>query len=322
MSGGTPRRRLVVDIGGTNIRFAVSRAPGVLADIKRMRVPDYAGLAKAAALYRAGLSDRSAFTEAAVAAAGPVVEGEVQLTNASWRVRASDLTAELTPGAPVRLFNDLEAVAHALPWLAQDDVAVLRDAPSQHAPCIAVNVGTGFGAAVAAPSEGGWRVLAGEAGHMCFAATTEDEQSLVGIFNTIEDVLSGAGLGRLRRHFEIDGILSPSRAARFEPSAVFAEAASDSSAAQALAVFTAVLGRVSGDLALASGALGGVFLCGGVVDHWRGLADRKAFFEAFDAKGVMTDRMRQTPVFAIARREPALLGLSHAPLGRQFRELV
>ena len=85
----------------------------------------------------------------AIAAAGPVDGNAVKLTNNAWIVDGAKISA-LMNGVPVAVVNDLEAVAAALPHLTPDDLTTLGAiAPvrPERRTMIAVNVGTGFGAA-------------------------------------------------------------------------------------------------------------------------------------------------------------------------------
>lgn len=289
MRPATAKRRLVADIGGTNARFAVSEAPGHIRDARSFLVSDHSGLAAALRTYREALADPAPFEEALIAGAGPVENGEIQLTNAPWRMTAADLDDVLPRGGAGRFVNDLEAVAFSTPHLQDDQLAVIRSAPRPlDRPRLVVNVGTGFGAALAIPAASGWLFLVGEAGHMAFAARSEEEADLLERAEIVEQVLSGPALKGLRRD-----ALSPPRGER-DP------------------LFSAILGRVVGDLALSMGALGGVYLCGGVIDEWRETGGAADFLEHFDDKGVMRRRMERTPVHAITERDPALVGLSHA----------
>jgi len=139
---------------------------------------------------------------------------------------------------------------------------------------IAVNVGTGFGAAVAIPAQGSWHPLATEPGHV----------RLYGDPGTVEDVLSGPGLARLRKA-DPDGWR-----ARFSTS----------------------LGGITRDLVLATGAWGGVRFCGGVMGAWDEMVDARLFAEAFDIDGPMAARLAQVPLARIVHPYPALVGLLNA----------
>ncbi len=280
--------RLLADIGGTNARFAVSKADAPMGGIFTLRVADYISFAAALAAVVARFGRD--FTEVAIAAAGLVEAGSIRLTNAAWTIRA-DVVREAIPGAAVGLFNDLEAVALALARLERGDTEILAPgALSQTvAPLLAVNVGTGFGAALALPGRCGWRALPSEAGHMRFAAATTEEARLAASAATYEDVLSGRGFAGLKEVFP-----DPETRRR---------------------VFSGLLGRVAGDLALATGAWGGVYFCGGVLSTWSENIDIDCLTTWFRDKGPMRARMAAIPLHRLVRPEPALLGLAHASLG-------
>ncbi len=81
-------------------------------------------------------------------------------------------------------------------------------------------------------------------------------------------------------------------------------------------VLSRLLGRIAGDLVLATAAWDGVYLCGTVALAWAGVGDTAAFRAEFERKGAMSARMAQVPVCVIRAPEPALLGLSYADAER------
>lgn len=277
--------RLLADIGGTNARFALADADGGVRPLGTLPVNGHATFLDA---LKAATADCAApIRGAAVAAAGPRDGQTIRLTNAGWTIDAREIAAAL--GGPVRLFNDLEAVALALPYLAADAMAVLRaGAPRERAPRLAFNIGTGFGAAVALNVGGRWTALGGEAGHMRFAWTTDEEARLAAEATVYEDLLSGRGYQRLTR-------LIPDPAARRR-------------------VFSELIGRVAGDLVAAVGAWGGVYFCGGVLDAWDEYVDFTRLAARFDDKGPMRPRLEATPILRLTAPAPALTGLAHANL--------
>lgn len=113
--------RLVADIGGTNARFARADDSRILFDHLTLEVADYATFDAALAHYLVTIAEPEDFSGAAIAGAGPVLDRAISLTNCNWRITAADVSATLG-GKPVRLFNDLEAVALALPHLSQSDL--------------------------------------------------------------------------------------------------------------------------------------------------------------------------------------------------------
>jgi glucokinase len=234
----------------------------------------------------------------AIAAAGPRDGDIVQLTNAAWRIDGAAVSARLG-GVPVRVLNDLEAVALCLPALATADVEVLAaGAPSSvPLPMLAANVGTGFGAAVAVPTRTGWTALGTEAGHVSLRPASPEEEALLGGLRTIEDVFSGPGYARLFGTALHDGgeTVSPVR---------------PDDQAQKKSLYSQIFGRVLGDLALATGAWGGVFLCGGVMSDLPRIMDAETLLRAFRDKGKMANRMERIALCRIAADAPAFRALA------------
>lgn len=264
--------RLLADIGGTNARFALAGEGGSLTpDIFPVAQYGQFGAALDAFLDARHVS-LDAIDSCAIAAAGPVDDGVVRLTNAPWTIDTAQLSDRLD--CPVGVLNDLEAVACALPVLLDTDLDVLHaGGDATVAPMIAVNVGTGFGAAVAIPTPDGWHPLATEPGHM----------RLPDGAGTVEDILSGPGLARLR-----------------------------GADAQWRTRFSHLLGRVTRDLVLATGSWGGVRFCGGVMGAWGEMIDRQVFDDAFFIDGPMAEHLAEVSLARIIHPTPALLGLLNA----------
>src|SRR5207302_4769527 len=57
--------------------------------------------------------------------AGPVIDGHVKITNLPWTMDEASLASDLNLKS-VRLMNDLEAVARAVPVLRPSDVSTLN----------------------------------------------------------------------------------------------------------------------------------------------------------------------------------------------------
>ena len=79
---------VAVDVGGTNVRFAVA-GPSGLGDIRSMLCADYPSLAAAFAAYLAGTGVTA--KAASIAVAGPVQAAEVDVTNNHWQFSKAGL---------------------------------------------------------------------------------------------------------------------------------------------------------------------------------------------------------------------------------------
>ncbi len=151
-------RRLVADAGGTNVRFAIADESGRLERVQNLQVADFPAFKDALSAYGSAADRLKEIDACAIAAAGPVDDGVVKLTNNEWTIDRAEISSALA-GVPVAVVNDLEAVAAALPHLASGDLTPIG-APAPARPeqrtMLAVNVGTGFGAASAILRDGRW----------------------------------------------------------------------------------------------------------------------------------------------------------------------
>ncbi len=303
--------RLVADIGGSNIRFARSPSSHLLSARRACTLSSCTSFHGALAAYLEETGGPAGCGSAVIGVAGPVDGDHVKLTNAEWTIHAGEI-GTLIGGAPVRLVNDLEAVALALPYLEPGELAPIGDTPRLPEPrstMIAVNVGTGFGGATTLQAAGVWITNPGEPGHMALGARDDDELALLGLPASVEDVLSGRGVAPLyRRIAEAAGRPVPHG---LDGAHVFARAGEDETAAETVRRFSAVLGRIAGDLVLASAAWGGAYLCGSVVNGWAAAGGGRYFRAAFEDKGAMSERMKYVYSGILTRDDIALIGLSH-----------
>ena len=103
---------VVVDVGGTNARFALQPAPDApLGEAVHLKTHDYPGLVEAAeaAVASHGQRPRSLL----VCGAGPVDGRRLKLTNAPWMIDGPDdgAAARPRPRAAVQRFRGAGAVA-------------------------------------------------------------------------------------------------------------------------------------------------------------------------------------------------------------------
>lgn len=303
-------RRLVADAGGTNVRFALTDAAGNIEQLQTYLAADFPRFMDALGAYLGTLGEPSNLDAGVIAAAGPIDDGRVKLTNNDWTIDCGETSAVLS-GAPVMLVNDLEAVAAALPYLDASDLDPIGipafKQPKTHT-MLAVNVGTGFGAASALRRDGKWWTHPSEAGHMTLGTLKTGEINPWPEDASIESLMSGQGVADLYRR------LATAARRTVEPTVdaadVFARASNDPIAARTVEIFTAMFGRVAGDLVLATAAWGGVYLCGSVALGWSAVADAKKFRDEFTRKGAMQARMQQVPTAAIRHENVSLFGLA------------
>ena len=303
--------RIVADVGGTNVRFAITsdQADG-LVDLRCYRTVDFPCFLAALEGFVDETGSQRHFGGIAVGAAGPVDDGIADVTNGTWRISEAEISAALK-GCPARVVNDVEAVAFALPLLQSDDrfpIGLIKVPSAKPRTLLVINVGTGFGAAALVPSNAGWVSVPGEAGHMNLR--THDKKNGLVVDTSVESVLSGTGVATLMARF---GPNDGSHSIEYPPKS--GAGGSERAIAQPdqnleAHDFEDLLGEVAGNLALATGAWGGVFFCGGVIDAWKKNVDQMRFRTRFESKGSMTARMQQVFTGVITKPNVALLGLA------------
>ena len=254
--------------------------------------------------------------------AGPILGGEATLTNVPWRVRASDVV-DLTGVRDVRLLNDLEAMAHAVPVLTDAELATLqRGTPVPGGPAALIAAGTGLGEAVLHVVGGRMVPLPSEAGHSDFAARTDEELALVRSLRArfgrvdIERVVSGRGLANIAAYTHDDQgcVVAGTFEAKGGAAAVSAAASARRcpGCERAMAIFVSAYGAEAGNLALRAVATGGVYVGGGIAPKILDALRGGAFLEAFADKAPMTGLLEHMPVHVILNDQAALLGAAVA----------
>ncbi|HYR66326.1 MAG TPA: glucokinase [Reyranella sp.] len=314
-----PESALLADIGATNARFALLIGADIGA-LATYAVADYASPIEAARAFLAGPAAGHAPKRALIAAAGPVVNGRVVLTNAAWTVDAQRIRHGLDM-ADVQVLNDFEALGWSLPALRPDDIATLGVCDAAGRGTMAVmGPGSGFGLAAMAFSTSGETVLVTEGGHATLSSENRREDAIILALReqvhhvSVERVLSGPGLVQLYHAIAlVDGTTVPERSSSEIVS--HAIAGDCKVCRETLELFCAFLGSVAGNIALTLGARGGLFIGGGIALRFTEFLRRSAFRERFEAKGRMSAYLARIPTAVIVRPNPAFLGLAY--LARQ-----
>ena len=315
MSGSDTAPLLVGDVGGTNARFALARMVNgrpVLEHHESFPAERYPTFLKGVAAFIDGCAIKP--TGGVIAVAGPVTDGEIDLTNSPWRV--SEAALQTLGLNPVRLINDFEALAWGAPLVDSPELATLGG-PSEgdpHAALAVLGPGTGFGvSALARDAHGNAVAMPSEGGHACFAPGDAVEDEILRILRSrydrvsIERLICGPGLLNLHRALaEIDGRESHID----DPALITTEALENpnSHCGATLARFCAILGCVAGDIALTTGARGGVYIAGGIAPRILPFLKASPFRERFERKGRFQDYMAAIPTNVILHKHAALLG--------------
>ncbi len=308
---------LIADIGGTNARFALCSKSGKISNPMTLMCGDYASPALAIADYLEKINCETRIEAAALAVACPVLDDIVSLTNCRWSFSVSALKSALNLDS-LTVMNDFVAQALAVPLLTEGQrVKVGGDEPVSGFPIVVVGPGTGLGVSILVPEDnGGWKALASEGGHATMPAPYPEEERVIAALRqeyghvSAERVVSGMGLANLYRTLlslrgEKPEELSPAEISRLALDG-------DAICRESVQMMFGLLGTLAGNLALTAGALGGVYIAGGIVprDGLLEMFKESSFRVRFEAKGRFASYLSRIPTYVVTERYPAFLGLS------------
>ena len=316
---------LAGDVGGTKTDLAIfSEERGPRAPLAEATYPsdDHESLQAMASQFLADSNlsvDRASF-----GVAGPVVGGEAVVTNLPWSIKEPRLAAALGLES-VRLLNDLEAIAHAVPFLEPDDLHPLNPGEAEPGGAIAVLApGTGLGEAFLTWDGSRYRPQASEGGHTDFAPTEPLQVALLQSLQkryghvSYERIGSGSGLPNIYGFLKETGQgeeprwLAQLLADAEDPTPVIVEAALQDPPPEicqkTLEIFVSVLGAEAGNLALKVLATGGVYLAGGIPPRILTYLERPLFLATFRRKGRFRELLDRIPVHVVTYPKAALLG--------------
>jgi glucokinase len=305
------RAILLADIGGSKSRFALAGPSGRLTPPVVIDNDTVDGLEAAIALFLEAVAERPG--RASLAVAGPINGEEIALTNRPWRSRRG-LLVQRFGFSELRVLNDFEAIAWALPQLEATQLLALGGAglPFCDGVKLVIGPGTGLGVAALMPAGGRWHVLPSEGGHSLFGPQLPDEFELfAGLAQECgsvcaETILSGRGLLRLHR------MLAPSSAEVTCETLVAQVLAGEPTARSTIRMFLRLFGRFAGSMALTFKATGGVYLTGGVARALGPLLDAPEFRAAFEAHPPYEPLLAAIPTALITCPEPGLIGCAAA----------
>jgi glucokinase len=323
--------KLVADIGGTHARFACLDRSGAPTQIQNLKTADFPDLKSAMAAY--GLTCNGIGTgslvgaRAVISIAAPLAGDRVRMTNAAWDFSIATTQSEVGLQS-LRLMNDFEALALAVPTLAIAELqAIGHTLPlDTNRTKAIIGPGTGLGMAGVMPTlHNGrltWHAIPCEGGHASLAPSSQSDSALLkaawdlGLQHVCwEDFVSGTGLPLLYQCVcHSHGYdFAPKSPAQITNSALLQR---DEACLATLLAFCDLMGSAAGDLALMTGARGGVYIKGGVLDR---VLETDAHFLAasnfrkrFEAKGAYRGYLQSIPTWFITAEQLALRGCATA----------
>ena len=252
---------------------------------------------------------------AAFSTSGWEVDGEVDLVHYGFSLSNRDLRALLNVSR-VSIVNEFVAKALAIPSLGEHErLQVCGGQAMREQVIVILGPTVGFGGALLAPDGmGRWTASHCEGGHSDFAPGNMLEVDILKLLMakyghvSRERAVSIPGLVDLWQCLcVLDGGDDCEITAEEIVALAYAE---DERALKAIRIQTEVFAGTAADYALITGARGGVYLSGTLLDLLGDLFDHAVFSQRFHAKGRVSSYVRDIPVFKVTADDTEILGLS------------
>lgn len=321
-------KRLVLagDVGGTKTHLGLFKHDAGALELVREHRYSTADFDSLEAVCADFVGAGAPVNAACLGVPGPVIDGRAQATNVPWQLSSGALSRALN-AVPVRLINDLTAMAYGMVHLKPAESAVLHRAenPPAHGNIAVLAAGTGLGESALVWEGDKYYAVASEGGHSDFAPHGAEQIELLRFLGaefghvSYERVLSGPGLWNIYRFLRRDSRAKEpawlsAQISAGDASAAVSEAAlagRDPVCVHALTTFCDIYGSEAANLALKVLALGGVYLGGGIAPKILPMLAAGAFVRGFLAKGRLNEILKRIEVRVSLNPATGLLGAAH-----------
>lgn len=307
---------LVADMGATFSRVGIIDEFNALRHIETLASTDFASPKEVIEKY---LQDHSLEEpdHIYIAVAAPLISDRLILTNIDWDFTIQEVAHGLN--TKVTFVNDFEALSLSIHQLPLHDIEALDNVPENiDAPKVVIGTGTGFGTALVIKSGEETMSLPSEGGHALYSPQDKEELELLKLAMTetarpliVEDFLScKQGIPRLIR---LMAQLHQKHTAFHNAEGLvhYALKEQDPFAQQILHRYCSMLGNTASNIALNTGAQGGIYLGGGFVPRFTDFLKQSNFRKAFENKATVEGYLQAIPCYVITHPYATLIGLQH-----------
>jgi glucokinase len=318
-----PKYDLVADVGATNARFALTLGNSLnLLHIKVLACANFPSLESAVSAYLASIyqdkeGEGAVITKACIAIAGTVHLPEFTMANNHWCVNKGRVNSALKVEA--MWINDFTAQAWAMSEITNEDLLVVKQGQAVlEGNRLVMGPGTGLGVAGLVAHNKGWLPVMGEGGHVGFAPTNKLHVEILAYMwknfqhVSAERFLSGSGMMDLYAAVAHVNCIGPSLSSPADILQHAQQATPDDLAYQTLCIFCDMLGNAVANGALMFGAVGGVYLTGGILPRMYDFLLASDFAHSFTNKGRTSSYLHQIPIYLCTAEQPGLQGAAIA----------
>ena len=294
-------RWLIADIGATTSRCAIYDGTKVQKQ-QSINNNEHKGAIELLDQYQSQVNINA--DACALAVAAPVESEEIQMINRDWFF-SRQMIANLG-FRQVKILNDFHAIAYALPHFDDSTRIEIGTANKYRAGNIAVlGPGSGLGMAAWIDDSG---PMCGEGGHITLSGRNETEDMIIAVLRksyghcSAERVLSGPGLLALHEAMHKERLTAPEDITGNMKTQANRETMNQ---------WFKFLATVAAELALITGALGGVYIAGGIVPAVIKQIKNSEFRSRFEDKNRYGEYMQRIPTWIITDPVPGLTGLTY-----------
>ena len=258
---------LLVDIGGTNIRYAYSNIGD--SDFVSENKAELESLTNFDNLMSKLLAE-SNVKNIVFSVAGPKVNNSIKMTNRNFEIDAEAIKQRFNLES-CHLLNDWESIGYSMKTFSENDFDNFKEGEPFNDTFLVIGPGTGLGASVIS----GNNVIATEIGNTNLGLSAL--KSLLNInsdeFNVLEDIISGTGISRM---FEIK------TGNKVKSEEIFSlSLKGDNNAKEVIDIFTIAFARTLSDLSLTFSSGGGIILAGSLSRSFLSIANKDLFNKHF-----------------------------------------
>lgn len=312
---------IIADMGATFSRLAFIDEYQAIRHIKVYPSADFHSPKEVINAYLADINEDEP-DHVFIAVAAPIVNDRLVLTNNHWDFSQQEIAQDLN--TKVTFINDFEALSLSLDHLSQLDIieigqhAERKNAHSIHYSKVVIGTGTGFGTAMSLQTENGTVSVPSEGGHALYAPQDCVETEIIHLaikeLNRpiiVEDLL--ACKHGIQRLIKLMAVMEQRSTITFEatPEGLLNAAleAKDPFAITVLNRYCMMLGNVASNIAITTGAAGGIYIGGGFSPRFSEFLQASKFRECFVNKESVADILKSVPTYLITHPYATLVGL-------------
>ena len=297
---------LLADLGATNARFAITEDGYSYQNPKELKISEYNSMGDLCIAYLSSVN-ASNIRRGFIGVAAPVIGDVITFINCDLEFSQSELQSSLFPEG-LKVVNDLALQAHAVNFLEEDELECIgKKFLDARGPRILVMPGTGLGMAGIVNEE----VVSTEAGHLNIPAKIKKESldQIIEVFRnkrgrmpTFEDFLSGKGLNFFYC------VLSDQEECSLTNEEILSNYNTDAVCLEVKESMNYLYAAYLRYLALAWGALGGVYLAGSITNSLLFDTDENKFRQIFEDSETMNSLLKATPIFRVKPQDLGFRG--------------